>query len=88
MTYPADMSTFSHSRSRQVAGSRSIVKVRVHGLASFGSGRYADGIRTPHHSAARTRRQSAKARTPVSTQGVVTRPTPIGMSAMDTTAST
>ena len=67
MTNPAVMSTGSHRRSRQVAGSRSIAKVRVQGSAPSGIGRYADGIRTPPHSAASTRRQSANVRTPVRT---------------------
>lgn len=78
------MSTGSHIRSRQVAGSRSIPNVAVHGLVSFGSGRYAGWIRTPPHSAASTRRQFANVRTPLSTYGVVTSPIPIGMRAMDT----
>src|SRR2546422_10703782 len=82
--YPAVISTCSHRRPRQTAGSGRRAYVRVQGLAASGIGRYADGIRPPHHCAASTRRQSANARTRVSTHGVVTSPTPIGTSAMDT----
>ncbi len=85
--YPAVMSTSSHRRSRQVAGSLSIPKVRAQGLASLGIGRYADGIFTPPHCAASTRRQSANIRTRSSIQGVVMSPMPIGISEMDTSAS-
>lgn len=85
---PAVKSTGSQRTSRQVWGSPSMVKVRVHGLVPRGIGRYTARIRTPHHSAASLRRTSASARTPVSTRGVVSSPMPSGMKARDTRVST
>lgn len=87
------MSTSSHCRSRQVAGSFSISEVRstcpvTPVRRSFGKGRYGTGIRTSDQVTAHSRRWLACLRTASSTTGVVNTPMPSRMKEIERTART